>query len=116
MAKTEDDFAKKKQDPRSAYQHPEEVLKDDKLTREQKIEILREWHYDAIRLQDSAGENMTGGEPDMLRAVSRALLTLDVSPVEEADPNAPKSKATWSSALRARMRKVGDYFAGRGAV
>jgi hypothetical protein len=110
----QEDFTKKKTDPRSIYQHPDEVLSDDTLTREQKIEVLREWHYDAIRLQESAGENMTGGEPDMLRAVSKALLTLDVSPAEEADPNAPKSRATWTAVLRSNMRKVGDYFAGRG--
>jgi hypothetical protein len=116
MADAQTDFEKKKLDPRSAYQHPDEVLKDDALTRDQKVEILKEWHYDAIRLQESAGENMTGGEPDMLRAVSKALLALDVSPVEEADPNAPKAKETWSSALKTRLRKVGDYFAGRGQV
>jgi hypothetical protein len=112
----EDDFTKKKLDPRSAYQHPDEVLKDDDLTREQKIEILREWHYDAVRLQESAGENMAGGEPDMLRAVSKALLALDVSPAEEADPNAPKAKQSWWDALKTRARKAGDYFAGRGSL
>jgi hypothetical protein len=58
---------------------------------------------------------MTGGEPDMLRAVSKALLALDVSPAEEADPNAPKARPSWSDTLKTRLRKVGDYFAGRGA-
>ena len=80
-----DDFEHKKVDPRSAYRHPDLVLADKALTREQKIEILREWHYDATRLQESEAENMSGGEPDMLRAVSNALLKLGVAPAGEKD-------------------------------
>jgi len=91
------DFEDKKLNPRASYQHPEQVLTDQSLTREQKIEILREWHYDAVRLQESAGENMTGGEPDLLRQVSNALLRLDISPSVEADPNAPKPAPWWQS-------------------
>jgi len=91
------DFEEKKLNPRAAYQHPEQVITDQSLTREQKIEILREWHYDAVRLQESAGENMTGGEPDLLRQVSNALLRLDVSPSVEADPNAQKPAPWWQT-------------------
>ena len=98
MAGTED-ITDKKLNPRGSYQHPDQVLADNSLTREQKVEILREWHYDAIRLQESAGENMTGGEPDLLRAVSRALLSLDVSPAAEADTNAPK-QSWWDKPVR----------------
>jgi hypothetical protein len=82
------DVESKKLNPSGAYNHPEQVLEDESLSRAQKIEILREWYYDALRLQESAGENMTGGEEDRLRAVSQALLKLDVSPVKEADPKA----------------------------
>lgn len=95
-----EDITDKKLNPRGSYQHPDQVLADPKLTREQKIEILREWHYDAIRLQESDGENMTGGEPDLLRAVSRALLSLDVSPAVEGDPNAPKPTQWWEKPVR----------------
>jgi len=91
------EFEEKKLNPRASYQHPEQVLTDASLTREQKIEILREWHYDAVRLQESAGENMTGGEPDLLRQVSNALLRLDISPSVEADPKAPKPAPWWQS-------------------
>lgn len=89
------DFEDKKLNPRAAYQHPAQVLNDASLTREQKIEILREWHYDAVRLQESAGENMTGGEPDLLRQVSNALLQLDIAPSVETDPKAPKPTPWW---------------------
>jgi hypothetical protein len=90
-----DDIADKKLNPRGSYQHPDQVLADQSLTREQKIEILREWHYDAVRLQESAGENMTGGERDMLREVSNALLKLDVAPSVETDPKAAKPTPWW---------------------
>jgi hypothetical protein len=97
-----EDISDKKLNPQASYKHPAQVLTDTSLTREQKIEILREWHYDAVRLQESDSENMTGGEPDMLRAVSNALLSLDVSPSEEADPRAPKNpnSSPWGSAKR----------------
>jgi hypothetical protein len=79
----------KKVNPSVSYNHPSDVVSDQTLTRDEKIAILREWHYDAVRLQESASENMTGGEPDRLRSVSNALLELDVSPAAELDPHAP---------------------------
>jgi hypothetical protein len=90
----------KKVNPASSYDHPSDVLKDEALTREQKIAILREWHYDAVRLQESAGENMTGGEPDRLRQVSNALLQLDISPAAELDPHAPEKPSIMRRILR----------------
>ncbi len=92
------DVGSGKLDARHTYQHPDQVLLDEALTREQKIEILREWYYDAVRLQESESENMSGGETDMLQAVSKALLKLDVSPAAEQDPNGPKP--WWKSAWR----------------
>jgi hypothetical protein len=76
----------KKVNPSAVYTHPSDVLDDASLTQDEKIAILREWHYDAVRLQDSAGENMTGGEPDRLQSVSNALLKLGIAPTAEADP------------------------------
>jgi hypothetical protein len=78
--------------PAAAFKEPAQVVHDASLTRDQKIEILRQWHYDAVRLQESAGENMTGGELDKLRAVSKALLELDVHPSKEADPHDPTNQ------------------------
>lgn len=80
----------KKVNPSSSYNHPDEVLSDTALTREEKIAVLREWHYDAVRLQESAAENMTGGESDRLHSVSNALLKLGVEPAAELDPHSPK--------------------------
>ena len=91
-----DDVESGKLDARHTYQHPEQVVSDEALTRDQKIEILREWYYDAIRLQESESENMGGGEGDMLQAVSKALLKLGVSPAAEQDPKG--SQPWWRSA------------------
>jgi len=98
-------FEDKKLNPAGAYGHPDEVLSDQSLTRDQRIEILREWHYDALRLQDSAAENMTGGEPDRLQSVTNALLKLGVSPAAEADPHAPEK----DSVLGKGLASIGRY-------
>ena len=98
-------FEEKKVNPATAYGHPEEVLNDAALTRDQKIEILREWHYDATSLQTSADENMTGGEPDRLQSVSNALLKLGVSATAEVDPHAPQKE----SVLRRGLTAVGQH-------
>lgn len=95
----------KKVNPTVSYDHPNDVLNDAALTREQKIAILREWHYDAVRLQESASESMTGGEPDRLRSVSNALLELGVSPAAELDPHAPKKPSVLSRILR----RIGSF-------
>lgn len=95
----------KKVNPAAAYGHPDEVLNDQTLSREDKIMILREWYYDAIRLQESAAENMTGGEPDRLQSVSNALLKLGVSPTTEADPHAPEKDGK----LRRGLVALGNY-------
>lgn len=78
----------KKIDPSSTYSVPSDVLNDKTLSKDAKIQILREWYYDAVRLQEASAENMTGGEPDRLQSVSDALLKLGVSPVKEQDVNA----------------------------
>lgn len=104
---SEKTFEEKKTNPAAAYAHPNEVLEDASLSREQKIEVLREWHYDATRLQDSAAENMTGGEEDRLQSVSNALLKLGVSATAEADPKAPKPP----SGMLGAIARFGQYLA-----
>lgn len=79
----------KKVNPSDSYHLPRDVVQDASLSIEEKIVILREWYYDAVRLQESAGENMTGGGPDRLQSVSNALIELGVSPASESDPNSP---------------------------
>jgi len=100
MTNTDTDVDAKKVNPTSSYNNPDEVLQDKSLSREEKIAILREWHYDALRLQESESENMSGGEPDRLRSVSNALLELGVSPAKEADPKAEAKSSALNRAKR----------------
>lgn len=90
------------------YTHPAQVVADQRLSREEKIKILRDWHYDAIRLQEAAGENMTGPGRDKLQAVSNALLELGDTP-SDPKPIAPPS-------LRERLgRNLSRFFGARSA-
>ena len=45
-------------DPTSVYRKPMDVVKDDTLTREEKIKVLHRWEYDARELQVAEEENM----------------------------------------------------------
>ena len=53
--------------------HPNEVLADRNLSREEKINILEQMEYDALELQVAEEENMSGGPPDLLPAIKKAL-------------------------------------------
>ncbi len=65
------------------YAHPEEILRDQSLTKDQKIERLREWDQDLRQLMVASEENMPGtvsGQPaESLQAVTDALCKLGVS-------------------------------------
>lgn len=64
-------------DPATVFESPDEVLKSEELSREQKISILRRWEYDARQLQVAEEENMIGTNGDILDQIMRALLQLD---------------------------------------
>lgn len=67
------DIEQAKLDPVSVFSHPDEVLEEASLTKEQKIAILRRWEYDARELAIAEEENMAGGPPNMLDEVLDAL-------------------------------------------
>jgi hypothetical protein len=58
-------------DPTSVYALPQDVVKDASLTREQKIQILHRWEYDARELQIAEEENM----PDLTREQRSSMLS-----------------------------------------
>jgi len=62
--------------PASVFAGPEEVLEHDELTREQKIETLWRWEYDAAEQAVALEEGMPGEESDLQRRVLLALGTL----------------------------------------
>ena len=59
--------------PATVYRHPGDICTDSDLTREQKIQVLRQWEYDARELEVAEEENMAGGPPDVLAEVLAAL-------------------------------------------
>ncbi len=66
--------------PTSVYQKPMDVVHDESLSRDQKIQILERWEYDARELQVAEEENMPELTPkekgSMLSRVIEALIEL----------------------------------------
>lgn len=78
--------------PQHRFHNPIEVLKASGLSSDEKRRILESWKLDASRLDESAAENMSGGEESELREVSQTLLQLkamDEAPtvVTRAEPS-----------------------------
>ncbi len=63
-------------DPGSVFSSPEQLRDHYALTREQKIEILRRWAYDASELAVAEEEGMIGGEPSQLAQILSVLDSL----------------------------------------
>ena len=71
------DFARALQNPQAVFDTPEAVLQHRDLSRQQKIEILRRWEFDARELEVAEEENMGGGESSgPLRDIRKALISL----------------------------------------
>jgi hypothetical protein len=60
-------------DPASLFRSPDEVIGNERLSRENKIEILCRWAYDTAELAVAEEEGMGGGESADTGAVLRAL-------------------------------------------
>ena len=66
-------------DPTMVFEDPKDVVADVELTRDQKIEILRRWEYDARQLEIAEEEaGMAVRRPEMFDRVLQALHTLGV--------------------------------------
>ena len=82
------DLRKALLNPALVFLGPEDVLKQDELTREQKIEVLRRWKFDALQLQVADEENMRSEQSsDILDRVLQALHALNASPNLEDSPS-----------------------------
>ena len=57
---TKNEFEQIISDPSSNYQVPQNVLLDERLSREQKIAILKQWAFDERELEVAEEENMRG--------------------------------------------------------
>jgi hypothetical protein len=74
------------------YAHPDDVLNDRTLTREQKIKALQDWEQDLRQLMVASEENMPGtttGQPaESLQRVREALASLSATgPDEKGSPS-----------------------------
>lgn len=74
------DIKKAKLDPTAVYKSPGEVLEDNTLSREDKIEILRVWEYDAREIQVAEEENMPSANSQVLDEVLEVLKKLNAGP------------------------------------
>ncbi len=66
-------------DPTMVFEDPKDVVANVELTRDQKIEILRRWEYDARQLEVAEEEaGMAVRRPEMFDRVLQALHALGV--------------------------------------
>lgn len=75
--KTPFDFEKALIDPAAFFRQPEDIRGEASLARDQKIELLRRWEYDARLGEVATEENMPGGNGrDLLARVLAVLRDL----------------------------------------
>ena len=67
------DIEKALLDPSSVFGAPEDILTNQAIASDQKIEILRRWEYDAAEVSVAVEEGMPGDDPSLLRRIILAL-------------------------------------------
>ncbi len=81
------DIKKAMRDPAKVFTDPSKVVADFELTRDQKIEILRRWEFDAHELEVAEEEaGMTVLHPEMFDRIVQALHTLGAERDTEHTP------------------------------
>lgn len=70
---SEERYSKALADPSDVFETPEAVLEAADFSREQKIEILRRWEYNASEEDVALEEGMPGDESGLLRRILLAL-------------------------------------------
>ncbi len=80
------DLKRARLNPMAVFPTPDAVVEHSHLAREEKIDILQRWKYDACELEVAEEENMGGGEPSTLERVLKALAALGVETDFEHPP------------------------------
>lgn len=84
------DYEFAKLDPASVFKSPRAVVEDATLTREQKIDILKRWAYDARELAVAEEENMLSkshlDDENLLHQILNCLLLLGVDHDQTSPP------------------------------
>jgi len=78
-----------KSNPTRYYKRPGDVIRDRRLTRQEKLAILEAWELEARELSVASEESMGGGESSLLQAVVQARLDLGDAPDPTEDAGAP---------------------------
>ena len=65
--------------PAATFRKPSDVLTCDDLSRDEKIQVLQRWEYEARLLEVAQEENMMSGERSGLSDVLKALQALDAT-------------------------------------
>jgi hypothetical protein len=94
MTKREEDVINMEEaltDPSKVFNQPDEIVRDWRLSPEQKLKLLRQWERDAMGLNIADDEGMQGGEDSRLSRVRDALRSLDPEVAKEADPPTKRS-------------------------
>jgi len=82
------DFEKAKLNPAASFKSPQEVVSNQELSHEQKIDILQRWEEDARALEVAEEEGMPGPQPKLLQPIRDALHSLNFWPdTEHSSPN-----------------------------
>ncbi|MGQ0740971.1 MAG: hypothetical protein ACT4OG_01560 [Alphaproteobacteria bacterium] len=66
-----------KADPGRFYRQPADVVRDRRLTNEERLTILNTWERDSRALLVASDENMSGGEPNQLEQVIKARMEVE---------------------------------------
>jgi hypothetical protein len=62
-----------RRDPGAVFDSPEALRDRTDISRDQKLELLRRWAYDARELAAAEDEGMSGGEPSPLGRIEAIL-------------------------------------------
>ncbi len=81
--------AEAKANPTRYYRRPGEVIRDRRLTRQEKLAILEAWEFEARELSVASEENMAGGEPSLLEEVVQARVDLGLAAQPDDTGGAP---------------------------
>lgn len=94
--------AEAKSNPTRYYRRPGEVIRDRRLTRDEKLEILEAWELEARELSVATEENMAGGEPSLLQDVVQARLDLGGATEPDEEGGAPTKHGARKAKLAVR--------------
>ncbi|EKD91588.1 MAG: putative cytosolic protein [uncultured bacterium] len=83
---------KAKLDPSSIYRRPADVLKDNTLSRQDKIDVLRSWAYDEREKEVAEEENMLSIDSNNKDYLDEILKTLHQLGIEGDQTDPPPTK------------------------